>query len=70
MVAHTTLLEISCTGSIIYNNSKVKTLISILELIKSNNLVSNLVCTPSDDSDQPAHPCSLIRAFASRLSIL
>ena len=33
----------------------------------SNNVVS-LVCATSKDSDQAAHMCSLIRAFASRLN--
>ena len=31
---------------------------------------NNLVCTTNKASDQPAHTRSLIRAFASRLSIL
>ena len=31
---------------------------------------NNVVCATSKASDQPAHTCSLIRAFASRLSIL
>ena len=31
---------------------------------------NNMVCATSKDSDQPAHTRSLIRAFASRLSIL
>ena len=42
-----------------------------------NNLIeqvheisNNLVCATSKASDQPAHTRSLIRAFASRLSIL
>ena len=26
----------------------------------------NLVCATSEDSDQPLHPCSLIRVFARR----
>ena len=30
----------------------------------------NVVCATSKVSDQPAHMCSLIRAFASRLNIL
>ena len=30
----------------------------------------NVVCATSKGSDQPAHRCSLIRAFASRLIIL
>ena len=33
--------------------------------------ISNIVvCVTSKGSDQPAHTCSLIRAFASRLNIL
>ena len=31
---------------------------------------NNVVCVTSKASDQPAHTRSLIRAFASRLSIL
>ena len=31
---------------------------------------NNVVCAPSNGSDQPAHRRSLIRAFASRLNIL
>ena len=49
--------------------------------IKTNNTVikvnepvheisNNVVCATSKASDQPAHTRSLIRAFASRLSIL
>ena len=30
----------------------------------------NVVCATSKASDQPAHMCSLIRSFASRLRIL
>ena len=30
----------------------------------------NVVCETREGSDQPAHMCSLIRAFASRLNIL
>ena len=28
--------------------------------------ISNNICATNEDSDQPAHTCSLIRAFASR----
>ena len=31
---------------------------------------NNVVCATSKGSDQPAHTCSLIRAFASHLNIL
>ena len=35
-----------------------------------HEIPNNVVCAISKDSDQPAHTCSLIRAFASRLNIL
>ena len=50
--------------------------LSILSQGQSNTyeprheISSNVVCVTSKGSDQPAHMRSLIRAFASRLSIL
>ena len=41
---------------------------TIIELV--HEISSNVVCEASKASDQPAHTRSLIRAFASRLSIL
>ena len=35
-----------------------------------HGISNNVVCGTSKASDQPAHMCSLIRAFASRLNIL
>ena len=35
-----------------------------------HEMSNNVVCATSKASDQPAHTRSLIRAFASRLSIL
>ena len=35
-----------------------------------HEISNNVVCATSKASDQPAHMRSLIRAFASRLSIL
>ena len=35
-----------------------------------HEISNNVVCATSKDSDQPAHTRSLIRAFASRWSIL
>ena len=35
-----------------------------------HEISNNVVCATSKVSDQPAHTRSLIRAFASRLSIL
>ena len=36
----------------------------------AHEISNNVVCATSKGSDQPAHTRSLIRAFASRLSIL
>ena len=45
--------------------------ITITNIIEPRNEISNnVVCATSKASDQPAHKRSLIRAFASRLSIL
>ena len=35
-----------------------------------HDISNNVVCETSEGSDQPAHMCSLIRAFASPLNIL
>ena len=35
-----------------------------------HEISNNVVCATSKGSDQPAHTRSLIRAFASRMSIL
>ena len=35
-----------------------------------HEITNNVVCATSKASDQPAHTCSLIRAFASDLNIL
>ena len=35
-----------------------------------HEISNNVVCATSKGSYQPAHTCSLIRAFASRLNIL
>ena len=35
-----------------------------------HEISNNVVCATSKASDQPAHKCSLIRAFASSLNIL
>ena len=35
-----------------------------------HEISNNVVCATSKASDQPAHTCSLIRAFASHLNIL
>ena len=38
--------------------------------IEPVQISNNVICATSKASDQPAHTRSLIRAFASRLSIL
>ena len=35
-----------------------------------HEISNNVVCATSKASDQPAHTCSLIRAFTTRLSII
>ena len=41
------------------------------ELIElRHEIFNNVICATSKASDQPAHTCSLIRAFASCLDIL
>ena len=35
-----------------------------------HEISNNVLCATSNASDQPTHTCSLIRAFACRLSIL
>ena len=39
-------------------------------IMQQHEISNNVVCVTSKASDQPAHTCSLIRAFASRLNIL
>ena len=41
-----------------------------LKIEPVHEISNNMVCTTSKASDQPAHTRSLIRAFASRWSIL
>ena len=44
--------------------------VSDLSFEPMHEISNNVVCATSKASDQPAHTRSLIRAFASRLSIL
>ena len=51
--------------------AKIKGSSAILFLIEAwDEISNNLVCATSKGLDQPAHTRSLIRAFASRLTIL
>ena len=43
---------------------------SEIQIERVHEISNNVVCATSQASDQPAHMRSLIRAFASRLSIL
>ena len=43
---------------------------STLIFVPVHEISNNVVCATSKASDQPAHTRSLIRAFASRLSII
>ena len=42
----------------------------LLHIELQHEISNNEACATSKDSDQPAHMCSLIRAFASCLNIL
>ena len=44
--------------------------LQLIDLNNSHFCTNNVVCATSKASDLPAHTRSLIRAFASRLSIL
>ena len=51
--------------------TEMRTPISDREILMPVHEISNnVVCATSKAPDQPVHTCSLIRAFASRLSIL
>ena len=50
--------------------SKIEAPTTIYKFEPVHEISNNLVCATSKASDQPAHMRSLIRAFASRLSIL
>ena len=60
-------IETLCRGY--HQATKVPTSKKIL-IEPHHEISKNVVCATSEGSDQPAHTCSLIRAFASRLSIL
>ena len=51
-------------------NDKMPTIVGILPFEPVHGISNNVVCATSKASDQPAHTRSLIRAFASRVSIL
>ena len=57
-IVHMHILHVRQFDNHYYNNEPV------------HEIANNLVCATSEASDQPAHTRSLIRAFASRLSIL
>ena len=48
----------------------VGTMLSAILVEPVHEISNNVVCATSKGSDQPAHTRSLIRVFASRLSIL
>ena len=58
-----------CSNFILKNENYHPTPLE-LEMEPRHEISNNLVCATSKASDQPAHARSLIRAFASRLSIL
>ena len=60
---NTTLFEVMCRGPIMALTGN-----NIIEPV--HEISNNVAYANSKASDQPAHTSSLIRAFASRLSIL
>ena len=45
--------------------------VSRLQWVKpGHNIFNNFTCAPSQDSDQPAHPRSLIRVFTGRMKMV
>ena len=61
-----------CNGVMYYSQHSVFLFENLLKdrLGPVHEISNNVVCATSKVSDQPAHTRSLIRAFASRLSIL
>ena len=47
-----------------------KIVLTVVTFEPVHEISNNLVCATSKASDQPAHTRSLIRAFASHLSVL
>ena len=69
----------ACNFAIVYlyKEIKFKTKPYVIELECNifkyeprHEISNNVVCATRKGSDQPAHTCNLIRAFASRLNIL
>ena len=80
-IYHTPLLSYKCKFEGFFNYNKICAdphIVDTVQYIQTIQLIfepvheisCNEVCAPSKASDQPAHTPSLIRAFASRLSIL
>ena len=51
-------------------NFRLFTMLRLMIFEPWHEISNNVVCATSKGSDQPAHTCSLVRAFASRLSII
>ena len=60
-------LKLSVSKAIVNQTTDLANLVSFEPVREISN---NVVCATSKGSDQPMHTRSLIRAFASRLSIL
>ena len=67
------VLTVKCLKIASFFEKLILVSVFLLELITFepvHEISNNVVCATSITSDQPAHTRSLIRAFASRLSIL
>ena len=62
-------VSLSFTGSYKYTN-KMQRICYMYKIEPRHEISNNVVCATSKASEQPAHPRSLIRAFASRLNII
>ena len=60
----------ACKDLIKLNQNNIIIIIKNSKFEPVHEIFNNMVCATSKASDQPAHMRSLIRAFASRLSIL
>ena len=65
----TSSVSVSCLNSFVYEHAGVCVVVFIC-FEPVHEISNNVVCATSKATDQPAHTRSLIRAFASRLSIL
>ena len=57
-------------SKILSKNGQRKTNLMLYYYEPAHDKTYNKICVISEDSDKPAHPCSLIRVFADRMCFL